>query len=139
MCSSGRHIHPSLFCYATPLRHRKFAFQKNFAIGRSAISASFSKKFKHGDPMPPLKVLREKHQEAMDIACHLRWDTCATPLIEVLMSRDSLYTVRLEPWLELPSDPDDAVVELGDLLSIIHTTTEHLESKHKVLDSGNAK
>ena len=101
--------------------------------------ANFSKKFMKGDPMPPLKLLREKHQEAMDIACRLRWDTCATPLIEVLMSRDPLFTVRLEPWLELPDDPDDTVVELGELLSTIHTTTEHLESKHKVWDSHSAK
>ena len=101
--------------------------------------ANFSKKFMKGDPMPPLKLHREKHQEAMDIACRLRWDTCATPLIEVLMSRDPLFTVRLEPWLELPEDPNDTVVELGELLNVIHTTIEHLESKHKVWDSHSAK
>ncbi len=43
--------------------------------------------------------------------------------------------MRLESYLKLPDDPDDAVVEVGELLAVIHHTTLHLESKHKTWDS----
>ena len=48
---------------------------------------SLGRKCVKGDPMPQLKVHHKKHQEAMDISIvgHVKWDACATLLIEVLM------------------------------------------------------
>ena len=89
-----------------------------------------------GDPEPHLKVLREKHQEAMEIACRLKWDVCALPIVTQLMRRDPLLTVRLERFLELPTDPDDSVVEFGDLITTLVTTVSELNFVHKAWDEG---
>jgi uncharacterized protein YukE len=89
-----------------------------------------------GDPAPHLKVLREKHQEAMEIACRLKWDVCALPIVTALMRRDPLLTVRLERFLELPTDPDDSVSEFGDLITTLVTTVSELNFVHKAWDEG---
>jgi hypothetical protein len=89
-----------------------------------------------GDPEPQLKVLREKHQEAMEIACRLKWDVCALPIVTALMRRDPLLTVRLERFLELPVDPDDSVNEFGDLITTLVTTVSELNFVHKAWDEG---
>ena len=71
-----------------------------------------------------------KHQEAMDIQCRLKWDTVALPLIRHLSDRNTLFTVRLEPFQSMvPSDPDDSVTELGELLRAVGTTLRDLKGR----------
>jgi hypothetical protein len=92
-----------------------------------------------GNPEEPLKVLREKHQEALDIACRLNWDICAIPLINALITRDALFTVKLEKFFEQPDDPDDSAVEYGELLKAVSSTVAQLNQARKNWDEGSAK
>ena len=103
--------------------------------------AGFSSRFKpgKGNPKEALDELREKHQEAMDIACRLKWDVVALPIINALRTRDTQFAVKLDPFLELPSDPDDSAVEFGDLLTTIGSVISHLNEAHKRWDEGTAK
>ena len=99
-------------------------------------------KFKRGrgDPAIHIPELQVKHQEAMDIACRLNWDVCATPLIELLMSRDPLYTVRLEPFsVKSLEDPDDAATAIGDLITAIDVATRQLNNAEKAWDEPAGK
>ena len=66
----------------------------------------------------------------MDIQCRLKWDTVALPLIRNLSDRNTLFTVRLEPFQSMvPSDPDDSVTELGELLRAVSTTLKDLKGR----------
>ena len=99
-------------------------------------------KFKRGrgDPAVHLPELRVKQQEAMDIGCRLKWDVVAVPLIQALLSRDPLYTVRLEPLLLTPpSDPDDTAIEYGELINTISIATNTLNEGSKKWDEQPAK
>jgi len=45
------------------------------------------KKFKSGDVLALVKELREKHQEAVDVSCRLKWDVVAHPIVQALTDR----------------------------------------------------
>ena len=92
--------------------------------------AQQGRKFRTENPEAVLKELVLKHQEAMDIQCRLKWDTVALPLIRNLSDRNTLFTVRLEPFQSMvPSDPDDSVTELGELLRAVSTTLKDLKGR----------
>ena len=75
----------------------------------------------------------------MDIQCRLKWDSVALPLIQNLSDRNTLFTVRLEPFQSMvPSDPDDSVTELGELLRAVGTTLRDLKGRVN-WDSSSAK
>ena len=110
-------------------RARRGSLQKEFV--------ACVEKFKRGrgDPAIHIPELQLKHQEAMDIACRLNWDVCATPLIELLMSRDPLYIVRLEPFsVKYLENPDDAATAIGDLITAIDVATRQLTPSRNVLN-----
>ena len=92
--------------------------------------AQQGRKFRTENPETVLAELVLKHQEAMDIQCRLKWDTVALPLIRNLSDRNTLFTVRLEPFQSMvPSDPDDSVTELGELLRAVDTTLRDLKGR----------
>ena len=49
--------------------------------------SSYGKKFKTGNVLALVKELREKHQEAVDISCRLKWDVVAHPIVQALTER----------------------------------------------------
>ncbi len=101
--------------------------------------SKFGKKFKSGDVQALVKELREKHQEAMDISCRLKWDVVAHPIVQALTERHARFEVHLEPFLNLPANPDNCGKELGELLTKISTTAKSLAGTTDTLGAKSAK
>ena len=101
--------------------------------------SGFGKKFKTGNVLALVKELREKHQEAVDISCRLKWDVVAHPIVQALTDRHARFEVQLEPFLNLPANPDNCGKELGELLTKISTTAKSLAGTTDELGAKSAK
>ena len=93
--------------------------------------AKMYSKFHTGNPTEPLADLSSKVREGMDIGARIRWDTTAIPLIDVLGSRDAMFTVELAKHRDLPPDPDDSIVELDTMIAAISDTIQVLDKAKK--------
>ena len=93
--------------------------------------AKMYSRFHTGNPSEPLADLCSKVREGMDIGARIRWDTTAIPLIDVLGSRDAMFTVELAKYRDLPPDPDDSIVELDAMISVISDTVQVLDKAKK--------
>ena len=101
--------------------------------------SGYGKKFKTGNVLALVKELREKHQEAVDISCRLKWDVVAHPIVQALTDRHARFEVQLEPFLNLPANPDNCGKELGELLTKISTTAKSLAGTTDELGAKSAK
>ena len=101
--------------------------------------SGYGKKFKTGNVLSLVKELREKHQEAVDISCRLKWDVVAHPIVQALTDRHARFEVQLEPFLNLPANPDNCGKELGELLTKISTTAKSLAGTTDELGAKSAK
>ena len=100
---------------------------------------AFPSKFATGDPNATLTRMQRKHQEALDVALKLRWDSIGIPLIDVLSTRDPLFAVELSSFRDLPEDPDDSAVVLDQLLAKVSHVLEMLETANKDWEGRSAK
>ena len=86
-----------------------------------------------------VKELREKLQEAKDMSCRLKWDVVAHPIVQSLTERHARFEVQLEPFLEMPTEPDNCGEEFGKLLTKISTTAKSLVGVTDTLSAKSAK
>lgn len=100
---------------------------------------AFPPKFATGDPKATLTRMQRKHQEALDVALKLRWDSIGIPLIDVLSTRDPLFAVELSSFRDLPEDPDDSAVVLDQLLAKVSHVIEVLDTANKDWEGRSAK
>ena len=95
--------------------------------------------FRSGNPHPALDLLQCKVREAMDVAARIKWDVVAIPLINTLELRDSKFTHALEDWRDRPLDPDDSIVDLDQLVSIIKEVVVQCDDGRKDWEEKSAR
>ena len=101
--------------------------------------SKYGNKFKTGNVQALVKELREKLQEAKDMSCRLKWDVVAHPIVQSLTDRHARFEVQLEPFLEMPAEPDNCGEEFGKLLTKISTTAKSLVGVTDTLSAKSAK